>query len=139
MFRALGGEVTVQLVASGARVSGHRLGWRQRIGLGEERLDHPGRDAATLFLPERIALFDDVRLNRALYRWLAAWFAMVPVTSIGEIDPLGRDVIALRRAPTNYTGRADRISRPRRAASRIVHCCRRRATTTVASGRRTRG
>jgi nitric oxide reductase NorD protein len=98
MFRALGGEVTVQLVASGARVSGHRLGWRQRIGLGEERLDHPGRDAATLFLPERIALFDYVRLNRALYRWLAAWFAVVPVTSIGEIDPLRRDVIALRRA-----------------------------------------
>ena len=98
MFRAFGGEVAVQLVGSGAKVSGHRLGWRQRIGLGEERLEHPGRDAATLFLPERIALFDDARLNRALYRWLAAWFAVVPVVSITEADPLRRDLIALRRA-----------------------------------------
>jgi nitric oxide reductase NorD protein len=98
MFRALGGEVAVQLVGSSAKVSGHRLGWRQRIGLGEERLQQPGRDAATLFLPERVALFADARLNRALYRWLAAWFALVPVASIGETDPLRRDVLALRRA-----------------------------------------
>uniref|UniRef100_Q07U08 von Willebrand factor, type A n=1 Tax=Rhodopseudomonas palustris (strain BisA53) TaxID=316055 RepID=Q07U08_RHOP5 len=98
MFRALGGEVAVQLVGSGAKVSGHRLGWRQRIGLGEERLEHPGRDAATLFLPERIALFVDAGLNRGLYRWLAAWFAVVPVVNIDEADPLRRDVIALRRA-----------------------------------------
>jgi nitric oxide reductase NorD protein len=104
MFRALGGEVAVQLVGSGAKVSGHRLGWRQRIGLGEERLEQPGRDAATFFLPERIALFDDACLNRALYRWLAAWFAVVPVVPNSETDPLRRDLIALRRA--HHTTRA---------------------------------
>ena len=87
----------MQLVGSGAKVSGRRLGWRQRIGLGEERLEHPGRDAATLFLPERIALFDDARLNRTLYRWLATSFVVVPVVTITEADPLRRDLIALRR------------------------------------------
>ena len=37
MFRALGGEAGVQIASSTARKSGHRLGWRQRIGLGDER------------------------------------------------------------------------------------------------------
>ena len=34
MFRALGGETGVQIASAGARRAGHRLGWRQRIGLG---------------------------------------------------------------------------------------------------------
>lgn len=98
MYRGLGGETAVQLAGSSARTSGHRLGWRQRIGLGEERLMQPGRDDATLFLPDRIALFADVALNRALYRWLAAWFAVAPTGSVHEADPLRRDVLLLRRA-----------------------------------------
>ena len=57
MFRAFGGEAGVQIAGAKSRKSGHRLGWRQRIGLGEESLDHPGRDAATVFLPDRIDLF----------------------------------------------------------------------------------
>ena len=114
MFRALGGEVAVQLVGSGAKVSGHRLGWRQRIGLGEERLEQPGRDAATLFLPERIALFADARLNRALYRWLAAWFAVVPVVAIdGDRSAAPRPGRAAPRPPDHARG-AQRVSRPRR-------------------------
>jgi nitric oxide reductase NorD protein len=100
MFRGLGGETAVQLAASGARTSQHRLGWRQRIGLGEERLVQPGRDDATLFLPERIALFPDGALNRALYRWLAAWFAVAPTEPIRETNPLRRDLLSLRRAHT---------------------------------------
>ncbi|MTW16014.1 VWA domain-containing protein [Rhodoplanes serenus] len=98
MFRGLGGAPGVQLAGAGARRSGHRLGWRQRIGLGEERLEQPGRDTATLFLPERIALYPDATLNRALYRWLAAWFATVPVVTLVETDPLRRDLRLLRRA-----------------------------------------
>ena len=53
---------------------GHRLGWRQRIGLGDgaagaaraRRRDAvPARDDRDL---------PDAGLNAALYRWLAAWF-----------------------------------------------------------------
>jgi len=98
MFRALGGESGVQIASAGARRSGHRLGWRQRIGLGDERLEQPGRDAATIFLPDRIALFPDRALNASLYRWLAAWFAVAPVEAITETDPLRRDLLVLRRA-----------------------------------------
>lgn len=98
MFRAFGGERGVQIASVGARRSGHRLGWRQRIGLGDERLDQPGRDLATVFLPDRIAMFDDRALNAALYRWLAAWFAYAPVEVIVETDPLRRDLLMLRRA-----------------------------------------
>ena len=42
MFRAFGGEPGVAIAGSNARKSGHRLGWRQRIGLGNESLDHRG-------------------------------------------------------------------------------------------------
>ena len=97
MFRALGGERGVQIAGSKARKSGHRLGWRQRIGLGDEALDHPGRDGATIFLPESIGVFADRELNGELYRWLAAWFAVQPVSSIDAVDPLQRDLLTLRR------------------------------------------
>jgi len=98
MFRALGGEAGVQIAGARSRKSGHRLGWRQRIGLGDESLDHPGRDGATVFLPDRIALFPDRELNALLYRWLAAWFATAPAAVIDEPDPLRRDLRTLRRA-----------------------------------------
>ncbi|WP_234685842.1 nitric oxide reductase activation protein NorD [Bradyrhizobium monzae] len=97
MFRALGGETGVQIASAGARRSGHRLGWRQRIGLGDERIEQPGRDAATIFLPDSIAIFADHALNAALYRWLAAWFAFAPTEAIAEADPLRRDLLNLRR------------------------------------------
>jgi nitric oxide reductase NorD protein len=97
MFRALGGETGVQIAGAKARKSGHRLGWRQRIGLGDETLDHPGRDSATVFLPERIGVFADRKLNAQLYRWLAAWFAVQPVAPIEDADPLRRDLLTLRR------------------------------------------
>lgn len=98
MFRALGGEIGVQITSAGARRAGHRLGWRQRIGLGDERIEQPGRDAATIFLPGRIAIFPDRALNATLFRWLAAWFAAAPIDAITEADPLRRDLLVLRRA-----------------------------------------
>ncbi|MBR0906233.1 nitric oxide reductase activation protein NorD [Bradyrhizobium liaoningense] len=97
-FRALGGETGVQIASASGRSSAHRLGWRQRIGLGDERLEQPGRDAATIFLPDRIAIFADRALNASLYRWLAAWFAAAPVETIKEADPLRRDLLVLHRA-----------------------------------------
>lgn len=103
MFRGFGGETAVQLASMGGRTSLHRLGWRQRIGIGEERLEHPARDASTLFLPGRIALFPDKALNRALYHWLAAYLAVMPVETIDETDPLRRDILRLRRARITVT------------------------------------
>ncbi|SEM48699.1 VWA domain-containing protein [Bradyrhizobium sp. OK095] len=97
MFRALGGETGVQIASVSARRTGHRLGWRQRIGLGDERLGQPGRDSATIFLPDSIAIFPDRELNAALYRWLAAWFAFAPSEAIAAVDPLRRDLLMLRR------------------------------------------
>ena len=92
MFRALGGESGVQMAGAKARKSGHRLGWRQRIGLGDECLDQAGRDGATVFLPETIALLPDRPLNTQLYQWLAAWFATMPVAPIGDADPLRPEI-----------------------------------------------
>jgi nitric oxide reductase NorD protein len=96
VFRALGGQTGVQFAGVKARKSAHRLGWRQRIGLGDEYLDHPGRDGATVFLPDRIAVFPERALNVQLYRWLAAWFAIQPVFVIDDADPLRRDLLTLR-------------------------------------------
>lgn len=96
-FRGLGGEPGVQLAGTAARASSHRLNFLQRLGVTEERLEQPGRDAATLFLPPRIELFPSSVLNRALYLWLAAYFAHVPTRPITETDPLRRDLLVLRR------------------------------------------
>ena len=47
VFRALGGEAGVLVAGAKSRKSGHRLRWRQHIGLGDESIDHPGHDGAT--------------------------------------------------------------------------------------------
>jgi nitric oxide reductase NorD protein len=49
-------------------------------------------------------LFPDRTLNAALYRWLAAWFATVPLATMDETDPLLRDLLVLRRARTTVAG-----------------------------------
>ncbi len=96
-FRGLGGEPGVQLAGTAARASSHRMSFLQRIGIAEERLEQPGRDSATLFLPPRIELFPSSILNRFLYLWLAAYFAHVPTGPVEETDPLRRDLMMLRR------------------------------------------
>ncbi|WP_441243976.1 nitric oxide reductase activation protein NorD [Tardiphaga sp. 768_D3_N2_1] len=98
MFRALGGQAGVQIAGAKARKRTHRLGWRQRIGLGDESLDQPGRDGATVFLPERVCVFPDRALNSELYRWLAAWFAVGALDPVSDVDPLRQDLLTLRRA-----------------------------------------
>lgn len=97
-FRGLGGEAGVQLAPLTKRASSHRLSVRQKLGLGEERLEQPGRDAATLFLPPKIALFPSRDLNEALYLWLGAWFAHVPVEPLAGANGFARDVAMLQRA-----------------------------------------
>lgn len=96
-FRGLGGEAGVQVAGGMQRTSGHRLGWKQRLGLGEERMDQPRRDESTLFLPPRIELFAETGLNRDLYLWLAAYFAFCPFERQPD-DPLQAGIAAMRQA-----------------------------------------
>lgn len=97
-FRGFGGEGAVQIAAMRGKTSGHRLGWRQRIGLGEEKLFQPARDCSSLMLPGSIDLFPDRNLNRNMYIWLAAYMAAMPLHPIADLDPLQRDLAALKRA-----------------------------------------
>ncbi|MDH6233740.1 nitric oxide reductase NorD protein [Mesorhizobium soli] len=97
-FRGFGGEGAVQIATVRGKTSSHRLGWRQRIGLGEEKLAQPARDGSSLMLPAVIELFPDRELNRDLYVWLAAYMAVMSLEPIVDADPLLRDLAALRRA-----------------------------------------
>ncbi|MCL7998037.1 nitric oxide reductase activation protein NorD [Brucella sp. 21LCYQ03] len=98
-FRGFGGDIAVQIAPARARTSGHRLGLRQRMALGEEKLNHPLRDEATLMLPPEIALFPDRKLNYDLYVWLAGYMAVMPMdlTAMPD-DPLRRDLASLDSA-----------------------------------------
>ena len=75
-FRGFGGERTVQLVPARGRTSQHRLKFRQRMGLGEEKLIHPARDEASVMLPPVLDLMPEQSLNLDLYVWLAAAMAV---------------------------------------------------------------
>ena len=56
----------------GVPLLGRRRGWLQRLaGLGTHT-ELAWRDARSLRLPQSINAFDDTRLNRDLYFWLAA-------------------------------------------------------------------
>ena len=71
-FRALGGDGGLQLEAGEATAWHSRRGWLQRLaGLGTHT-ELAWRDARSLRLPQSINAFDDTRLNRDLYFWLAA-------------------------------------------------------------------
>ena len=87
MFRALGGEAGVQLAGAESRKSGHRLRWRQQLGLGDESSIMPGRDGATVFLPDRIELFPDAWTTRRSIAGSPPG-SPVPVVTARETDPL---------------------------------------------------
>lgn len=96
-FRAVGGDPGIQIAAAAARSSGHRLSFRQALGLDQEKLDQAILDEASLFLPQRIDLFPSTELNRRLYFWLAAFFpAMAELGPVVADTPIRRDVEFLR-------------------------------------------
>lgn len=97
-FRGLGGAGGLQFASASARQSDHRLSLRQRIGLERERLETARRDGAAVSLPARIALFPDAGLNRALYFWLAAYFALDDGRPLRARDPLRDDLERISRA-----------------------------------------
>ena len=72
LFRAGGGDALVRVApAMGQRIGGPR-GWLQRVAGVGQRAALSTLDTETLALPPVLAVFDDARLNRDLYMWLAA-------------------------------------------------------------------
>lgn len=98
LFRALGGSGAIRLVESAATASGHRLKFRQALGLGTETIERPILDESTLRLPGVIDVFPERADNEALYEWLAGWFAHAVPASAATGDPLRDDVLRLRAA-----------------------------------------
>ncbi|MDK1493631.1 nitric oxide reductase activation protein NorD [Sinorhizobium sp. 7-81] len=123
-FRGHGGESAVQIAPARGRTSAHRLKWRQRVGLGEEKLAQPGRDHASLMLPAEIDLFPDKDLNRDLYFWLVAYMATMSLEPLAEADLLRRDLAALTRAEVTVTAVLDTFpgmrARYRRLAAAVL-------------------
>ncbi|PSH61992.1 protein norD [Phyllobacterium brassicacearum] len=102
-FRGFGGERAVQLSPARGRTSTHRLKFRQRLGLGEEKLVQPGRNRTSLMLPPEIDIFPKRELNLDLYFWVVAYMAAMSLEPIGESDPLRRDLNSLSRAQVAVT------------------------------------
>ena len=97
-FRGLGGGVGVAIAGAAAEESGHRLTFRQRLGFDAERLEQPRLDGNALHLPPVLDLLPSADLNRALYFWLAAFFAHRVPEPLSVADPLARDLDFLRQA-----------------------------------------
>lgn len=98
-FRAIGGDPGLELAAGTARHSEHRLRLWQRLGMERERLNQAERNGARVLLPARLALLPDAELNRALYRWLAAFLALAEApTAPPPVDPLQADLACLNHA-----------------------------------------
>ncbi|MGD9508248.1 MAG: nitric oxide reductase activation protein NorD [Geminicoccaceae bacterium] len=97
LFRGLGGDQGLELVAGGAATSRHRLRLTQKLGMAEERLVGAERTAQLVLLPPLLDCLPSAALNRDLYVWLVAFLAggdHLP----SEPDPLRRDVLRLRAA-----------------------------------------
>lgn len=101
IFRTLGGDPALEFAQIDKRVSGHRLRWRQRIGLVDEQITMAEMNEASVKLPASISLFPSRDLNRDFYIWLMAWFAVSePQTISADIaqSPLLADIMRLSRA-----------------------------------------
>ncbi|MBI3445637.1 MAG: VWA domain-containing protein [Magnetospirillum sp.] len=96
-FRGLGGDRGIQIAAAAARESGHRLSFKQRIGMEAERLVTARRDESSLSLPPVISLFADAALNRDLYFWLAAYFTVLEPVALPP-EPLQADLARIQMA-----------------------------------------
>ncbi|EME71092.1 nitric oxide reductase activation protein [Paramagnetospirillum caucaseum] len=116
-FRGVGGDRGLQIASAAARDSGHRLSFRQRIGMETERLVAATRDETSLSLPPAMALFPSAQLNRDLYVWLAAYFAVLE-PSLPPDDPLAADLARIAQAARTTRAVLERFPglRPRHGA-----------------------
>ncbi len=75
-FRGMGGAPGIVLAAGTPQSSGHRLKIKQRLGMDQESMPRIECNAERMLLPAIIACFPSAALNRRLYFWLAAYFAV---------------------------------------------------------------
>jgi nitric oxide reductase NorD protein len=97
-FRGLGGDGGVAVSSASLRTSTHRLTWKQRVGMDDERMVVASRDEVSLSLPDRLDHFPERERNRDLYFWLAAFFAVLPPAGPAQSDPLRADLAFLAQA-----------------------------------------
>ena len=95
LFRGMGGDQGLELVAGGPTTSRHRLRLAQKLGMGEERLVGAERTAELVLLPPVLDCLPTAELNRDLYAWLVAFLAGAEPPG-PETDPLRREVRYLR-------------------------------------------
>ncbi|SMB28579.1 conserved protein of unknown function [Sterolibacterium denitrificans] len=72
LFRAFGGDPGLRIAPAADTRHGGRLRLFQRMAHSGDKLALAARDAETLHLPARLALFPEKALNRDLYLWLTA-------------------------------------------------------------------
>ncbi|MFO1075690.1 MAG: protein norD, partial [Geminicoccaceae bacterium] len=97
LFRGIGGDPGLELVAGAPAGSPHRLRLLQRLGMAEERLVAAERTAELVILPPLLDCLPTPALNRDLFVWLVAFLAGA-APAPGDGDPLRRDILRLRAA-----------------------------------------
>lgn len=80
MFRAMGGDPALSLVTAEPRQLQIRRRFLQKLAGTHRKFELAWRDAESLRLPDRLALFPSRQVNREHYLWLAA------LASLGEIQ-----------------------------------------------------
>lgn len=71
MFRAAGGSAALRLAPASEQHSGGPRSWLQKVAGSGRRADTARLEPDVLALPASLAVFDDKKLNRDLYLWLA--------------------------------------------------------------------
>ncbi|WP_066182752.1 nitric oxide reductase activation protein NorD, partial [Hoeflea olei] len=85
LFRALGGDASVEITEAPASVIRHRLGLRQKLSTDKNQQHLARFDGEALRLPPAIACFAERDLNRAAYFWLTALAALLPASVIAGV------------------------------------------------------
>jgi len=144
VFRALGGDPGLRVAPATARTVRARRHWLHRVAGTGKRHQLAWRDAESVRVPERIALFPDPALNRDLYLWLVAlasrgqpagdaeWFAAnqrlvgETLTALPGLAPVYRRLVeallALRPDPEQLPAAEGRRERAIRDALRVPGC-----------------
>lgn len=97
-FHGMGGDHGLLLTATLPQTTRHRLRWKQRLGHHQEKLPQAELGPERLLLPVEISLFPEVSLNRQLYFWLTAFFALTNKSPLPTGDPFQADLYFLQRA-----------------------------------------
>ena len=100
LFRALGGDQSVEFKAATVQKSKHRLSWLRRVGNVAEQVTRPEFDGNSLSLPLKVDAFPERSLNEDLYKWLAVFATYLPGYHQPIDDPLQADLDAIKAAYT---------------------------------------